>query len=155
MRKALITLLTIGTLLAPRIASSLDGIVYDPLTREGVHNEKVISIQENEEGRRIHIDSTYTDGDGCFNLNLESVILKKPNYRIPNDIEWANLHDFRGAKISKLNLNELTRQIPTRFDLPSGTYFLRANNSATVQFQTMGRSNITFDPFPSLVDKRK
>jgi len=147
-KKLSIPVLSSVLALAPLKSNALEGIVSNPLTRGGLPNQ-IVRLYQGE----VLKDSIRTDEDGHYNVNATSVTLPEPNLPSLKPFEYVKLEDLLGRKIKTLNQNEITRDIPRRYDLPSGTYFLQADNGSAVQFTTLGKNNIPFDPLFSLEER--
>lgn len=149
-KNTLLSLLTAGAMLFSPKANALEGIVSNPLTGERLPNQIVKLFQDD-----VLKDSTRTDENGYYNVNATSVTLPKPNLPSLNPVEYAYLKDLQGRVIAQLNPDQLARDIPRKYDLPSGTYFLQADNGATVQFVTSDKNDISFAPFPRLEERAR
>ena len=114
--------------MAPKL-KALDGIVKNPLTGEGIPN----AIVQLEEDNNI-VGSTRTDDEGFYQVNPTSVTLPQPNLPSQNKINNVTLIDLEGRTKADLRLEELTRDLPSRYNLASGIWFLKADNGSTIRF---------------------
>lgn len=149
LRELAIHALVYAMTLLPIKSQALNGIVTNPLTGEGIPNAHV-ELTLGEE----FADSTRTDNEGIYQINPTSIVLPKNNINLPS-IENVTLTDIQGRRIGILNSNEITRTIPSNYNLPSGTYFLQGDNGSAVQFSTIERSDLMFDPFSQLNERTK
>src|SRR3989344_5535833 len=116
----LTTLLTAGAMLIPKISSSLDGIVMNSITNEGIP-DTIVKLYQGE----TLLDSARTDEEGYYRLSPNSVA---PEFNLPdNRSSEIKVFDIHGRFMYNLDQSWNGRTIP---NLPSGAYIFLSENKA-------------------------
>jgi len=138
----------IAVCIMPKTSKALEGIIMDSDTNTGIPD----AVVRFYDGHWL-MDSTRTDERGRYSVTPVYARLPEENIILPS-IDRIYLTDINGRTIKTLSANELNANLPSKFHLPSGTYFLATENSA-VQFTSIEKGNIPFNPLISLQEKAK
>jgi len=118
----LTTLLTAGAMLIPKISSSLDGIVMNSITNEGIP-DAIVKLYQGE----TLLDSARTDEEGYYKLSPNSVALE---FNLPdNRSSEIKVFDIHGRFMYNLDQSWNGTTIPK---LPSGSYIFQTPAQAFI-----------------------